>query len=135
HPSLAATTRGMGEMPADLHGKPGSVRWAIPVALLAIVAIAIVYEFARPLAEYGKAIIPDKNATAPSAPSAPGAPTSGAPSVPDVTPTAPPQLPSGNKEVAGSEAPAARAETVATPSAPAADMPLVFVFRGTSWIE
>jgi cytoskeleton protein RodZ len=139
HPSLASTTRGMGEMPADAHGKPGSARWAIPMALVTIIAIAIVYEFARPLAEYGKATMPDKNAAATSALSAPGAPTSRAPSASDVTPAAPPQPPAGDKaapgSAAGSEAPAPRTETVATSSAPSVDTPLVFVFRGTSWIE
>jgi len=141
HPSLALSTRVMGEMPADVRGKPGSARWAIPMALVVIVAIAIVFEFARPLAEQGKAASPDKNAAATSAPTVPGAPGSGVPSAPDATPTAPsnPQAPSGDQTVAGSAAPSdavtPRAETVAAPSAPAADMPLTFVFRGTSWIE
>jgi cytoskeleton protein RodZ len=137
HSSLAPTTRGMGEMPADLHGKSGSARWAIPMALVTIIAIAILYEFARPLAEYGKATMPDKNAALTSAPSAPSAPTSGAPSAPDVTPTAAAQPPAGDPAApggtAGSKAP--RGETVATPSASSADTPLVFAFRGTSWIE
>jgi hypothetical protein len=62
HPSLTATTPIMGEMPADLHVKPSSARWAIPLALVAIVAIAVVYEFGRPLAEHGKAGTPDRNA-------------------------------------------------------------------------
>jgi len=140
HPSLIPTTRVMGEMPADLHGKSTSARWAVPLALVAIVAIAVFYEFARPLAEHGKAGIPDKNAAATSAPSAPGAQVSGAPSAPDAAPAAPsnPQSASVDKAVAGSVAGSAvtpRTETVATPSAPAADMPLSFVFRGTSWIE
>src|SRR4029077_2901716 len=46
-PSLAATTRVIGELPADAHSKPSSARWAIPLALVAIAAIAIVYQFAR----------------------------------------------------------------------------------------
>lgn len=138
HPSLIPTTRVMGEMPADLHGKSTSARWAVPLALVAIVAIAVFYEFVRPLAEHGTAGIPDK---ATSAPSAPGALVSGAPSAPDATPAAPsnPQPASGEKVVAGSvggsEPVTPRTETVATPSAPAAETPLSFVFRGTSWIE
>jgi cytoskeleton protein RodZ len=139
HPSITPTTRVMGEMPADLHGKSTSARWAIPLALVAIVAIAVFYEFGRPLAEQGRARITDKNATAVSAPSAPTAPVGGAPSANDATPTAPsnPQA-SGDQvagSVAGSEPVTPRTETVAAPSAPAADMPLTFVFRGTSWIE
>jgi cytoskeleton protein RodZ len=125
--SIAPTARGMGEMPADLHGKSGSARWAIPIALVAIIAIAVVYEVARPLAELGRATAPDKNAALTSTPSAPNAPTSGAPSAREVSPTAA-APPVGDRE-------APRTETVATPSAPSADTPLVFVFRGTSWIE
>lgn len=140
-PSLALSTRAMGEMPDDLHGKSGSARWAIPMALVAIVAIAIVFEFVRPLAEQGKPAIPDKSTAATSALTAPGASGSGAPSAPDVTPTAPPspQGPSGDQAVRGSaassDAVTLRTETVAAPSAPGAEMPLAFVFRGTSWIE
>jgi cytoskeleton protein RodZ len=135
HPSLTTTTRIMGEMPADLHDKSTSARWAIPLALVAIVAIAVVYEFARPLAELGKPALPDRNAAATNAPAAPGAPTSAAPSAPDVTPTAPSQTASDERAVAAGAAVTPRTETVATPSAPAADTPLAFVFRGTSWIE
>ena len=140
HPSITPTTRVMGEMPADLPGKSTSARWAIPLALVAIVAIAVFYEFGRPLAEHGKARTTDKNMTAASAPSAPGTPASEAPSATDATPTAPsnPQTSSGDQvagSVAGSEPAPPRTETVAAPAAPAGDMPLTFVFRGTSWIE
>jgi cytoskeleton protein RodZ len=139
-PSITPTTRVMGEMPADLTGKSTSARWAIPLALIAIVAIAVFYEFGRPLAEYGKARTTDKNVTLVSAPSVPSAPVSGAPSATDATPTAPsnPQAAAGDQvagSVTGSEPVTPRTETVAAPSAPAADMPLTFVFRGTSWIE
>jgi cytoskeleton protein RodZ len=138
HPSLTPTTRIMGEMPADLHVKSTSARWAIPLALVAIVAIAVVYEFGRPLAEHGKPALPDRNAAATSAPSVPGAPKSGAPA-PEATPSAPSQSASDDRAVAAGAASGAAVtpptETVAAPSAPAAETPLVFVFRGTSWIE
>jgi cytoskeleton protein RodZ len=119
HPSLAATTRVMGELPADLHDKPSSARWAIPLALVAIVAIAVVYEFGRPLAERGKAALADRSSAATSA--APGAPTA--------SDTA------ASGGAAGTAAVVPRSETTAASSAPTADTPLAFVFRGTSWIE
>lgn len=133
HPSLTPTTRIMGELPADLHGKPSSTRWAIPLALVVIVAIAVVYEFARPLAEQGKSAFPERSSGAASAPAA-----AGVPAAPDTSPAAP-ASPPGDKSVApaaaGSDTVTPRTETVAAPSAPAAEMPLAFVFRGTSWIE
>ena len=124
HPSLIPTTRVMGEMPADLHGKSTSARWAVPLALVAIVAIAVFYEFARPPAEHGKAGIAEKNSTATSAPSAPGAPVSGAHPAPEAAPAVPPNPQAAAVDtvvagtVAGSEPVTPRTETVATPSAP-----------------
>jgi cytoskeleton protein RodZ len=135
HPSIGATTRVMGEMPADLHGKSSSARWAIPLALIAIVAIAVVYEFARPLAERGKTAPADKSAPATSAPAAPGAPSSSAPTAPNAAATMPSPPAYGDNAVAVSETVTPRTETLAPPSGPAADTPLAFVFRGTSWIE
>jgi cytoskeleton protein RodZ len=123
HPSIGLSTRAMGEMPADLHGKSRPARWIIPLVLVAIVAIAIIYEFAQPLADRGKAI-PEKNAAAQSVPSAP-----------DVTLPATPQAPSSEAVAPAIAIAAAKPESTATPSAAAADMPLAFVFRGTSWIE
>jgi cytoskeleton protein RodZ len=47
-PPLAATARAIGEMPRDRAARPNVARWAIPVVLVAIVAVAAFYEFARP---------------------------------------------------------------------------------------
>jgi cytoskeleton protein RodZ len=47
-PSLAATTRAIGELPSERAARPGAAKWAIPLALIAIVAIAALYEFSRP---------------------------------------------------------------------------------------
>jgi len=55
NPSLAATPRPMGEMPAETHVRPSAARWAIPVALVAVVTVAAVYEIARPPAEHPRA--------------------------------------------------------------------------------
>ncbi len=129
HPSLASTTRVIGELPADAHGKPKAARWAIPLALVAIVAVGAVYEFARPLAEHGKAPA-GKTAGAPAAPTPAPAPAP-APQAVDASPPAAPAE-SGAPAAAAGAPPAAE---VVAPVAAAGDAPLVFVFRGTSWIE
>jgi len=124
-PSLSTTTRVMGELPADLPGKPSNARWAIPLALAAIVAIAVAYQFARPLAEKGRAAFAERNAAtstgatpvAPEPPPAAAAPPPAAEAAPAPVDAAPPT--------------AAPAPTAAA----SGDTPLVFVFRGTSWIE
>ncbi|MFO1323369.1 MAG: DUF4115 domain-containing protein [Burkholderiales bacterium] len=131
HPSLTSTTRVMGELPADMPGKPSTARWAIPLALATIVAIGVLYEFARPLADQVRSVTTGKPSAAPAAtaPASPAAPA--APGAADATPTAP--AADGTAPVA---APAAAAPVdTAAPAAPAGDAPLVLVFRGTSWVE
>lgn len=128
-PAISPTTRVMGELPADATAKPGSARWAIPLAFVAIVAIAAAYQFWRPLSERARAVtsgapveqaLPAPAITVP-APASPAPATSTAPSPAPVavTTAAPPA-----------------AETASVPPAAAPDdTPIVFVFRGTSWIE
>jgi len=125
-PSLSSTTRVMGELPADLPAKPSSARWAIPLALVAIVLIALAYEFGRPLAERGRAMIASR--TASQAPSTPIAPEPPAPQ-PTTTGTAVPAQAVEPTTTAPAQ------ETTAANTATSGDAPLVFVFRGTSWIE
>lgn len=128
-PSLAPTTRMIGELPADMPGKPSNARWAIPLALAAIATIAIVYEYARPLAEQARSSFSfEKSASVPAAQSTPAPnPT------PSTTENAPPP-PATADNAAPADAPSPPAPA-ASPSAMTGDMPLVFVFRGTSWIE
>ncbi|HTP99035.1 MAG TPA: helix-turn-helix domain-containing protein [Casimicrobiaceae bacterium] len=118
-PSLTSTTRAIGELPADLPSKPSSARWAIPLALVAIVAIAAAYEFGRPLAERGRAALAERTA-APATPAPVAAPE------PAAAPASPPAEQTAQE-------PPPQPETV--PAAPATDTAVVFVFRGTSWIE
>jgi len=129
-PSLSPTTRVMGELPADLPAKPSSARWAIPLALIAIVIIAVVYEFGRPLAERGRAVLTGRGAAAP----APAAATPAAPPEPPPSTSAPAPVSETPAPVAQA-APAAPETAPAAPSVTPGDAPLVFVFRGTSWIE
>jgi cytoskeleton protein RodZ len=46
--ALAPTPPAMGELPRESHGARPVSRWAIPLVLVAIIAIAAVYELARP---------------------------------------------------------------------------------------
>lgn len=127
-PALTPTTRVIGELPADISAKPSSARWAIPLALLAIVVIAVVYEFGRPLAERGRAALAGRGMSQP-------APAATAPAA--TAPIAPP--PAAAAPTPAGDAPAAQATPAPVdPPAQAAasgDAPLVFAFRGTSWIE
>ena len=101
HPSLAPTTRAIGELPADVHGKPRATRWAVPLALAAIVAIGAIYEFAGPQRE------PAKSAAGKSAPAPAPAPAPSATAVP----AAPAPAPAG--DAAPAPAPAAAAGAAA----------------------
>ena len=62
NPSLAPTPRPMGELPAEAKARPSAARWAIPVALVAVVTVAAVYEIARPLADHPRSTSVDKSA-------------------------------------------------------------------------
>jgi len=126
-PSLAATTRTMGELPADLQAKSSSARWAIPLALLAIVAIAAVYEWTR-------IALPGTRT---------GADTKGASTVMPVSPPSPAALPepavvapAPSATPPAEPAKAGAADTGATSvAATPGNAPLVLVFRGSSWVE
>src|SRR5690606_11494862 len=43
-PTLGATSRAIGELPSERTARPSIARWAIPLALAAIVAVAAYYE-------------------------------------------------------------------------------------------
>lgn len=128
-PTLAATTRTMGDLPSESPPKPPRARWAVPLALFAIVAIALAYEFGRPLLERGQsALVSRTSPTAQKAP--PPAPVAEAPATAAEAATAAAAPAATAPETAHSEPP-----TIAAPMAPGTETPLVFVFRGTSWIE
>jgi cytoskeleton protein RodZ len=125
----------MGELPAEAHTRPSAARWAIPVALVAVVTVAAVYEIARPPAEPPRSTSIDKHA--PAAVLAPPAPV---PSPGNAT-TALPNPLSGvdDKAPAIPDTAAGRTEDAgAVPAASALDLanaPVVLTFRGTSWVE
>ena len=127
-PTLTPTARTMGDLPSESPAKPSAARWAIPLALIAIVAIALAYEFGRPLLERGKSELGSRMPPAKTtpAPAALSAPATDSPATPAAAPAATP--------VAQDNAQAEPPTTAAT-MAPGTETPLVFVFRGTSWIE
>jgi cytoskeleton protein RodZ len=132
-PALSTTTRTMGELPADLHAKSSSARWAIPLALVAIVGIAAVYEWSRPHPATTRASPETKAPTAvapsttlpPATPAPESAPAS-APATP-VPATAPFPVDNSKASVVDSGN--------ATAAVAPANAPLVLVFRGSSWVE
>jgi len=127
-PSLATTTRTMGELPADLHAKSNSARWAIPLALVAIVAIAAVYEWTR-ITPASTRTGADAKSTTMVAPS--NAPAPAATPAPDAA-TIAPTVPATTTETVRSDAGGAGPAPIA--AAPG-NSPLVLVFRGSSWVE
>ncbi len=142
-PSLAATTRAIGELPSERAARPGVAKWAIPLVLIAIVAIAALYEFSRPPS-------PAPVATTPAAAPAPAPPPAAEPSPSsppapqaDAQPGGPPpaslagttttSLP--NPVAAGATAASSASAPAASPAAQGAPNQLSVRFHGTSWIE
>lgn len=130
-PSLAPTPRAMGEIPADAQSKPGSARWAIPLALVAIVAIAAVYEWTRNVPEAPRGASDAKSGAiatpVPTQPLTAPAPASDA-AMPAPVATAP------SADAPQAAEPARTGSTVVAPAAPG-NAPMVLVFRGSSWVE
>ena len=145
-PSLAATTRAIGELPSERAARPGAAKWAIPLVLIAIVAIAALYEFSRPPSPAPVATTP------PAAPAPPPAaePSPSSPPAPqaDAQPEGPPPAPLAGTTTtslpnpvaavapAASNAPAPAPSPAAASSATqGAPNQLNVRFHGTSWIE
>jgi cytoskeleton protein RodZ len=125
-PTLTPTARTMADLPSEAPSKRSSARWAVPAALAAIVAIALAYEFGRPLLDRGKSELAGRTAGAP-----PKAAVTPVPATVAETPPAAAPAPGA----AAPDAAPAEPPTIAAPLAPGTETPLVFVFRGTSWLE
>ena len=138
-PALQATAPTIGELPTAERAKPGWARWVIPLALVAIIATAAIYEFSR---DYGglRRIAPappgasdaERSAAAPQSPaSATGTPLPNPVAAP---PTSNP--PAANEPVPGAAQGATAASAVPLRVAPAmADATVVLTFRDSSWTE
>lgn len=161
-PALAASRRPMGEIPVERVTKPSASRWLIPLLLLAIVAIAGFYEYARAPSGFLRQLLAPASAPAASRAAPPAAPAS-APGKVAAPPAVPPGSVAGTTTTAlpnpvigsqpagtspGQEAPA----TDARPAAPdagtavkpsgtgaaagaAGSATLLLTFSGTSWVE
>ena len=112
-PSLQPPAADMGELPAPEGTGLGWTRWAIPAAMIAIVAALALYEFLRPVVE-PKAEAPATVADA--APSRAPAPPSAAPPENSGTPLANPVAPGATPDAGASPAgePPAAASTVSS---------------------
>ena len=143
---LAATSRAMGEMPMERPSRPNIARWAIPLVLVAIVAIAAFYEFARPQASRVPApVTPIAPATSPTSSAVPLAnPARPATETATTAPaTTEATAPSTATEPPSEPATAASNPATSTAPAPATQETasaargnqLALRFRGTSWVE
>jgi cytoskeleton protein RodZ len=139
--ALAPMTRTMGELPAAGPPRRSSSRWAIPLVLVAIVAIAAVYEFARPPAPTVRSMPERPDAATPVAPSTLSTPLPLPPSATpadagprtDVAPPAGAPTDGMAAQVAPASAAAPAPASEAPPPAPPGTLALVF--KGTSWVE
>ena len=134
NPSLAPTPRPMGELPADQNVRPSAARWAIPLALVAVVTVAAVYEITRPPAEPAKPVVVDK------APLPVPAPQPAAVTAPGSTTTALPNPLAATDDKAGATPDDATQKTEAESNIVATspvepDTPVALSFQGTSWVE
>ena len=144
-PTLQPTATTMGELPSSESTKTPWARWAIPLILAAIVAVAAVYEWKRPPGE--SRVATQKEAPAPSAPATPTPPSNAATtSLPNpLASNAPaadaaPPTSADTQSAAALAAPtptvAAPATGTATPGAGAAGTQTVdLAFRDTAWVE
>lgn len=132
-PAISPTTRVMGELPADASPRAGHARWAIPLAFVALVAIAAAYMW-RPgeRARVTAAAPAEQTLPAPVAPPAPS-PTPASPDAGASASTAPTDA--THAPSAGTPLAAGASTAAAEPTQAASDTPLVLAFRGTSWIE
>jgi cytoskeleton protein RodZ len=140
HPSLAPTPRPMGELPADVHTRPSPARWAIPLALVAIVTVAAIYEIARPPTQPTPQVAAGKP-TPPVMHVAPMPATAPATAPGNTTTTLPnPLANTGDKafaaaENAGTITGTAEPLVAASPNPEATNAPIILTFLGTSWVE
>ncbi len=134
YPSLAPSPRPMGELPAEAHARPSAARWAIPVALVAVVTVAAVYEIARPPAEQPRSSSVDKPAPAVLTPPIPDtAPGSARTELPNPLAGAVDKAAAVPENAVGKNEDAPAVSTLPAPDV--TNAPIVFTFHGRSWVE
>ena len=141
------SSRPMGEIPMETPRRSGSAaRWLIPLLLLAIVAVAAYYEFARPSAP--RPAVPDGIMPPPAPKQAPGGPAAtplpnplDAPKSDAAQPAIVAAAPTATEATASPASPASPVNTAAAPaaaessSAAVSESSLVLTFTGTSWVQ
>jgi cytoskeleton protein RodZ len=139
-PSLAPSRRPIGELPADIQAKSNPARWAIPLALIAIVSVAAVYEYTRPQGEPPKPVTQETPA-APDVPAAPVTDNKAETAAAGITTALPNPLAAAEPKVDAVPDAAMPATDTAPPAATsadateAADAPIALSFKGKSWVE
>jgi cytoskeleton protein RodZ len=139
-PTLTPTARPMAELRDESERRNTWSRWLIPLALLAIVAVAAVYEFTRPALSGRRAAADAASAPAPTSPSATQATALPNPLEPPVSGTAPPAVKSNADPALATQAAAVPASAAASSAASAAataasDATLLLTFNAASWVE
>lgn len=139
-PSLAGSSRVMGELPESLPAHRRPTRWAIPLALIVIVAVTAAYVLTRPAVDTPVSM----SANPASASGAATLTAPAAPADPSVTPLPNPLFADPARAQLSAVGPATRtdASSLPAPATPPAafapdgiDAPLVLTFRGASWAE
>ena len=139
-PTLTPTVRPMAELRDESERRNTWSRWLIPLALLAIVAVAAVYEFTRPALSGRRAAADAASAPAPTPPSATQATALPNPLEPPVSGTAPPAAksnadPALATQAATVPASAAASSAASAPATAASDATLLLTFNAASWVE
>lgn len=142
-PSLAGTSRVMGELPESQPAYRRPARWAIPLALVAIIAVTAAYELTRPAVDAPVAVsatpTSGSGAASPTAPVAPA--TSANPSgtaLPNpllADPLRAQSSAAGSTPKTDASTPAVTAPSPAAFAPDGIEAPLVLAFRGASWAE
>ena len=130
-PALHPTAPTMGELPTSDHSRPGWTRWAIPLTLVAVVATAAIYEFARGPGELRRPAAPTPAASEPEPSAATKTPAAGSA---ETAAPAPSSMSLSNPFATAT--PPATSEPAAGAAAPGgAEATLVLAFRDPSWAE
>jgi cytoskeleton protein RodZ len=138
NPSLAPTPRPMGELPPDSPTRRSWTRWAIPLAMVAAVAVTAVYERMRPPEDTVKRVVPDKAAQLPVPAPAPVPASIPADTTALPNPLAPPADRTPTREGAAPDrTDAGGPPSLAMPpvAMDAQDGTVALSFLGTSWVE
>jgi cytoskeleton protein RodZ len=134
-PALQPTAPTMGELPNAEYGKPSWTRWAIPLTLVAVIAIGAIYEFSRSHSEPPR-VTPPAAAPEPERAPAPAPANTTAPAPGPATQTLPNPVAGAQPAGAADATPAATTQPASAAAPVAAGEPLlVIVYQQSSWTQ